>query len=97
MNPEKYTFQRFWRSLMKRADFATMGDMKNRPSRNRRRNVMKITGIIAEYNPFHTGHAYHLKKARESSGCDYTTVLQQHMFVYSLKAFYIAAYKLFYF
>lgn len=25
------------------------------------------------------------------------TVLQQHMFVYSLKAFYIAAYKLFYF
>ena len=27
----------------------------------------------------------------------HATVLQQHMFVYSLKAFYIAAYKLFYF
>mgnify|MGYP000220086532 CR=1 FL=1 len=23
---------------------------------------MKIAGIIAEYNPFHTGHAYHIQK-----------------------------------
>ncbi len=28
---------------------------------------MKITGIIAEYNPFHLGHAYHIQKAREDS------------------------------
>lgn len=42
---------------------------------------MKITGIIAEYNPFHTGHAYHLKKARESSGCDYIVVVMSPDFV----------------
>ena len=27
---------------------------------------MKITGIIAEYNPFHKGHAYHISRIRES-------------------------------
>ena len=32
---------------------------------------MKITGIVAEYNPFHNGHAYQIKKAREVTGCDY--------------------------
>ncbi|MEG0094228.1 MAG: nucleotidyltransferase family protein [Erysipelotrichaceae bacterium] len=26
---------------------------------------MKISGVVAEYNPFHHGHAYHLKKCRE--------------------------------
>lgn len=26
---------------------------------------MKIVGIIAEYNPFHNGHAYHISKAHE--------------------------------
>ena len=28
---------------------------------------MGITGIIAEYNPFHLGHAYQLSKARDFS------------------------------
>ena len=32
---------------------------------------MKTVGIIAEYDPLHCGHAYHLKKARELSGADY--------------------------
>lgn len=27
---------------------------------------MKIVGIIAEYNPFHKGHEFHLEKARKS-------------------------------
>ena len=27
---------------------------------------MKIAGIIAEYNPFHTGHLFHLEKTREA-------------------------------
>ena len=31
---------------------------------------MKVTGIIAEYNPFHQGHAYHLARARELTGAD---------------------------
>ena len=26
---------------------------------------MRIVGIIAEYNPFHQGHAYQIKKVRE--------------------------------
>lgn len=32
---------------------------------------MKVCGIIAEYDPFHRGHLYHLGKAREISGADY--------------------------
>ena len=31
---------------------------------------MKTVGITAEYNPFHNGHAYHIKKARELAGAD---------------------------
>ena len=26
---------------------------------------MKAVGIIAEYNPFHNGHLYHIKKVKE--------------------------------
>lgn len=36
---------------------------------------MKVVGIIAEYNPFHKGHAYHIKKAKELTGCDYCIVV----------------------
>ncbi len=32
---------------------------------------MKICGVIAEYNPFHNGHRYHLSEARRLSDCDY--------------------------
>ena len=32
---------------------------------------MKIVGIIAEYNPFHNGHAYQIEKIRETTGADY--------------------------
>lgn len=35
---------------------------------------MKIAGVIAEYNPFHSGHAYHLEKTREQTGCDFIVV-----------------------
>ncbi|GAA0365493.1 nucleotidyltransferase [Alkalibacterium iburiense] len=31
---------------------------------------MKACGIVAEYNPFHNGHLYQLKKAKEQSGAD---------------------------
>ena len=30
---------------------------------------MRIAGIIAEYNPFHRGHAWHIARTREA-GCD---------------------------
>ena len=31
---------------------------------------MKFCAVICEYNPFHNGHLYQLKKIREESGCD---------------------------
>ena len=27
---------------------------------------MKVNGIVAEYNPFHNGHAYQMKHAKEA-------------------------------
>ena len=30
---------------------------------------MRIAGIVAEYNPFHSGHAWHIARTREA-GCD---------------------------
>ena len=29
---------------------------------------MKIVGLIAEYNPFHKGHLYHINKTKEKTG-----------------------------
>ena len=31
---------------------------------------MKVVGVIVEYNPFHHGHAYHIKKAKEMTDAD---------------------------
>jgi len=31
---------------------------------------MKITGVIVEYNPFHNGHLYHIKRTRELTNCE---------------------------
>ena len=42
---------------------------------------MKIAGIIAEYNPFHTGHAYHIQKTKELTGADYIVVVLSGDFV----------------
>lgn len=38
-------------------------------------------GIIAEYNPFHNGHAYHIKKAKELAGADCCIVVMSGDFV----------------
>lgn len=35
---------------------------------------MKATGIIAEYNPLHNGHAYQLAQAKKETGADYLIV-----------------------
>ncbi len=43
--------------------------------------IMNITGIIAEYNPFHNGHAYQLKCAKERTGADYIIILMSGNFV----------------
>ncbi|MCM1121920.1 MAG: nucleotidyltransferase [Eubacterium sp.] len=42
---------------------------------------MKTVGIIAEYNPFHNGHAYHIAKAKELTGADYCIVVMSGNFV----------------
>ncbi len=42
---------------------------------------MKICGIAAEYNPFHTGHAYHIDQARKHSGCDVILAVMSGDFV----------------
>ena len=42
-------------------------------------NFVKITGIIAEYNPFHNGHKYQIEKAREK--CDAIVVIMSGSFV----------------
>ncbi|MGL4344506.1 MAG: nucleotidyltransferase family protein, partial [Cellulosilyticaceae bacterium] len=31
---------------------------------------MHITGIVAEYNPFHNGHLYQLIETKKLTGCD---------------------------
>lgn len=36
---------------------------------------MKITGIVCEYNPFHNGHLYHLKKTRENGATHIVAVM----------------------
>ncbi len=41
---------------------------------------MKITAIIAEYNPFHNGHLKQLKKAKRETGADCLVVLMSGSF-----------------
>ena len=42
---------------------------------------MKIVGLVAEYNPFHRGHEYHMEKAREITGADAVIVVMSGNFV----------------
>jgi len=42
---------------------------------------MKILGITAEYNPFHNGHAYHIREAKARTGCDSVIALMSGDFV----------------
>lgn len=42
---------------------------------------MTVNGIIAEYNPFHNGHAYHISHSAEMTGADYTIVVMSGNFV----------------
>ena len=42
---------------------------------------MKINTIVAEYNPFHNGHAYHIAEAAQKTGADYTIVIMSGNYV----------------
>ena len=34
--------------------------------------MSNVLGIVAEYNPFHNGHLYHLEKSKKDTGSDYS-------------------------
>lgn len=42
---------------------------------------MKTVGIIAEYNPFHKGHAYHIEETRSITGADCVVIIMSGNFV----------------
>lgn len=42
---------------------------------------MRTVGIIAEYNPFHTGHQYHIEQAKEQAAADFAVVVMSPDFV----------------
>ncbi len=51
------------------------------PLQTERTLAMITTGIIAEYNPFHNGHAYHLNQVRARSQADYLMIVMSGDFV----------------
>ena len=42
--------------------------------------MQNVAGIIAEYNPFHNGHARHIQKTRALTGCDWLIVVMSGNF-----------------
>ena len=43
--------------------------------------MSKVLGIIAEYTPFHNGHALHIAKSKEETGAEYTICIMSGNFV----------------
>ena len=37
--------------------------------------MKKILGIVAEYNPFHNGHLYHIEKSKQEAQADYVVAI----------------------
>lgn len=37
--------------------------------------MSRVLGIVAEYNPFHNGHLYHLEKSKQDAECDYAVAV----------------------
>ena len=50
-------------------------------TRKKGSTVMRTAAVIAEYNPFHNGHAYQLKLIRERTGAEHVIVLMSGYFV----------------
>ena len=42
--------------------------------------MSRILGVVAEYNPFHLGHAHHLQAARQAYQADYVVVVMSACF-----------------
>ena len=43
--------------------------------------LMKIVGLITEYNPFHNGHLYHIQQAKRTTGADAVIVVMSGDYV----------------
>ncbi|MDO4345537.1 MAG: nucleotidyltransferase family protein [Eubacteriales bacterium] len=44
-------------------------------------SAMTVTALIAEFNPFHNGHAYYMEKARSITGADFLAVVMSGNYV----------------
>lgn len=42
---------------------------------------MQVVGIVAEYNPLHNGHIYHMEQAKKKTGASYCVVVMSGNFV----------------
>lgn len=42
---------------------------------------MRVVGIVAEYNPLHNGHIYHMEQAKKKTGASYCVVVMSGNFV----------------
>ena len=43
--------------------------------------ILKVAGIICEYNPFHLGHKFHIEETRRITGADYIVAIMSGNFV----------------
>ena len=43
--------------------------------------MSRVLGIIAEYNPFHNGHFYHIAKSKQETGAQYVVAVMSGNFV----------------
>ena len=43
--------------------------------------TLRAVGLVTEYNPFHNGHAYHARLARERSGADVVVAVMSGHYV----------------
>lgn len=43
--------------------------------------IMRVVGLITEYNPFHNGHKYHIEEAKKKTNADYVVVVMSGNFV----------------
>ena len=43
--------------------------------------MSEVLGIVAEYNPFHNGHLYHIQKTNEMCGAKYVVCVMSGNFV----------------
>ncbi len=43
--------------------------------------IMKVLGIVTEYNPFHNGHAYHIEQSKALTGCEAVVCVMSGNFI----------------